>query len=79
MTHATRPTVPPHALLKAARHRRPADDQRARQGLGLHPHPGRSKIVGAVTGGTGAYANARGVVVSQRTKSGAVDTITLVS
>jgi hypothetical protein len=38
---------------------------------------GRSKTVGAVTGGTGAYANARGVVVSQGTKSGAVDTFTL--
>jgi hypothetical protein len=30
-----------------------------------------------VTGGTGAYANARGVVVSKGTKSGAVDTFTL--
>jgi hypothetical protein len=38
---------------------------------------GKSKTVGAVTGGTGAYANARGVVVSQNTKSGAVDTFTL--
>ena len=39
--------------------------------------PGRSKTVAAVTGGTGAYANVRGVVVSQSTKSGAVDTFTL--
>jgi hypothetical protein len=39
--------------------------------------PGKSKSVGAVTGGTGAYANARGVIVSQQAKSGAVDTITL--
>ena len=41
--------------------------------------PGRSKTVAAVTGGTGAYTNARGVVVSRRTKSGAVDTFTLVN
>ncbi len=41
--------------------------------------PSKSKTVGAVTGGTGAYANARGVVVSQTTKSGTVDTITLTS
>lgn len=33
--------------------------------------------VGAVTGGTGAYAGARGVVVSKSTKSGSTDTITL--
>jgi hypothetical protein len=32
--------------------------------------------VGVVTGGTGAYANARGVVESRTTGSGAVDTIT---
>jgi hypothetical protein len=32
--------------------------------------------VGAVTGGTGAYASASGVFVSKGTKSGAVDTIT---
>jgi hypothetical protein len=31
---------------------------------------------GAITGGTGAYANATGVFVSRRTKSGAVDTLT---
>jgi hypothetical protein len=34
---------------------------------------------GAITGGTGAYANARGVVVSRHTDSGSDDTITLVS
>jgi hypothetical protein len=32
--------------------------------------------VGAVTGGTGAYANASGVFVSSATKKGSVDTIT---
>jgi hypothetical protein len=32
---------------------------------------------GAVTGGTGAYANARGVFVSKDGKAGSVDTITL--
>jgi hypothetical protein len=31
-----------------------------------------------VTGGTGAYANARGVVVSKDTDAGADDTVTLV-
>lgn len=31
----------------------------------------------AVTGGTGAYANARGVIVSRQTTTGAEDTITL--
>jgi hypothetical protein len=39
--------------------------------------PGRPTIVGAVTGGTGSYANARGVFVSEEAKSGSVDTITL--
>ena len=43
----------------------------------LNLSPGKPKTVGAVTGGTGAYANARGVVVSEDKKSGAVDTITL--
>jgi hypothetical protein len=33
---------------------------------------------GAITGGTGAYANARGVVVSKSTDAGADDTVTLV-
>jgi hypothetical protein len=32
---------------------------------------------GAITGGTGAYANARGVIVSTHTDSGSDDTITL--
>lgn len=43
----------------------------------VNTSPGKSKTVGAVTGGTGAYANARGVFVSQQGNSGAVDTITL--
>jgi hypothetical protein len=30
-----------------------------------------------VTGGTGVYANARGVIVSKTTKTGADDTVTL--
>jgi hypothetical protein len=33
---------------------------------------------GAITGGTGAYANARGVITSTHTDSGSDDTITLV-
>jgi hypothetical protein len=40
--------------------------------------PGRPRTLGAVTGGTGAYANARGVVESVPTKAGSADTITLV-
>ena len=32
---------------------------------------------GAITGGTGAYANARGVIVSKQTQAGSNDTITL--
>ena len=32
---------------------------------------------GAITGGTGAYANARGVIVSKHTQAGSNDTITL--
>jgi hypothetical protein len=32
---------------------------------------------GAITGGTGAYAGARGVIVSKQTDSGSDDTITL--
>ena len=39
--------------------------------------PGASKTVGAVTGGTGAYANARGVFVAEDTKTDTVNTITL--
>jgi Dirigent-like protein len=34
---------------------------------------------GAVTGGTGAYANARGTLISRPTKAGADDTIALVA
>jgi hypothetical protein len=40
--------------------------------------PTASTTTAAVTGGTGAYANARGVVVSKGTKAGADDTVTLV-
>jgi hypothetical protein len=39
--------------------------------------PGKRTTTGAVTGGTGAYANASGVLVSKQNPSGAVDTITL--
>jgi hypothetical protein len=35
-------------------------------------------VHGTVTGGTGAYSNARGTLVSRPTKAGADDTITLV-
>ena len=35
-------------------------------------------ITGAITGGTGAYANARGVVLSESTETGRDDTISLV-
>jgi allene oxide cyclase-like protein len=38
--------------------------------------PGSSKTVGAVTGGTGAYANARGVFVARDTKTDVINTIT---
>jgi hypothetical protein len=40
--------------------------------------PTASTTTAAVTGGTGAYANARGVVFSKGTKAGADDTVTLV-
>lgn len=36
-------------------------------------------VYATVTGGTGAFANMRGVVVSRQTASGANDTVTLVS
>ena len=36
-------------------------------------------VHGTVTGGTGAYANARGTLVSRPTKAGADDTLTLVA
>ena len=36
-------------------------------------------VHGTVTGGTGAFANARGTLVSRPTKAGADDTITLVA
>jgi hypothetical protein len=41
--------------------------------------PGVSRSTGAITGGTGAYANARGVVTSKEGAKGSIDTITLVS
>jgi hypothetical protein len=41
---------------------------------------GSNKVThGAITGGTGAYANARGTLTSTSTKSGSDDLITLVS
>ena len=40
---------------------------------------GGSTSTSAITGGTGAYANARGVVVSKQDRGGTHDTITLVS
>lgn len=40
--------------------------------------PGARKSTGAVTGGTGAYANARGVLVSRVSATGSLDTITLI-
>ena len=40
-------------------------------------HPAAATTTGAVTGGTGAYANARGVFDSELGPNGAVDTITL--
>jgi hypothetical protein len=39
--------------------------------------PGSPTTTGAVTGGTGAYANARGVFASTEAQGGADDTITL--
>ncbi len=39
--------------------------------------PGLATTTGVVTGGTGAYANARGVVVSKAADGGSLDTITL--
>jgi hypothetical protein len=40
--------------------------------------PNSRTTTAAVTGGTGAYANARGVMVSEERRSGSQDTITLV-
>ena len=40
--------------------------------------PGVATTTGAVTGGTGAYANARGTFTSVEGRSGSTDTITLV-
>jgi hypothetical protein len=44
----------------------------------LLAHAGAT-VHGTVTGGTGAYANARGTLVSRPTKTGADDTVTLVA
>jgi hypothetical protein len=38
---------------------------------------GASTVTGAITGGTGAYANARGVLTSKEDRSGTHDTFTL--
>ena len=38
---------------------------------------GASSSTGTITGGTGAYANARGVFVSKQDSKGTHDTITL--
>jgi hypothetical protein len=39
--------------------------------------PGIATTTGAITGGTGAYTNARGVLVSEEGRGGSKDTITL--
>jgi hypothetical protein len=46
--------------------------------LQANTSPSSRTTTGAVTGGTGAYANARGVFVSEEGRSGSQDTITLV-
>ena len=46
--------------------------------LQANSSPSSRTTTGAVTGGTGAYANARGVFVSVEGRSGSQDTITLV-
>ena len=46
--------------------------------LQANTSPNSRTTTGAVTGGTGAYANARGVFVSEEGRSGSQDTITLV-
>jgi hypothetical protein len=40
--------------------------------------PGAAATTGAITGGTGAYDGARGVVVSKPTDTGSDDTVTLI-
>jgi hypothetical protein len=40
-------------------------------------NPAGTTTTGAITGGTGAYANARGVIESKHTQAGSNDTITL--
>ena len=39
--------------------------------------PGADMSTGAITRGTGAYANARGVIVSKHADGGSLDTITV--
>jgi hypothetical protein len=39
--------------------------------------PGAASTTGAITGGTGVYANARGTFVSRHTNTGSDDTISL--
>jgi hypothetical protein len=46
--------------------------------LQANTSPSARTTTGAITGGTGAYANARGVFVSEEGRSGSQDTITLV-
>lgn len=46
--------------------------------LQTNSSPGNPITAGAIVGGTGPYAGARGVIVSKATASGADDTITLV-
>ena len=44
----------------------------------INTMPGAAASIGAVTGGTRAYANARGVLVTKTSSAGSVDTLTLV-
>lgn len=45
--------------------------------IAANTSPGKSTTTGAITGGTGTYANATGVYVSKEVKGGSLDTITL--
>lgn len=47
--------------------------------IAANSSPGNSTTTGTVTGGTGAYAGARGVFVSHETKTAITDTVTLLS
>jgi hypothetical protein len=46
--------------------------------IAANTSPGKPVTTGTVTGGTGAYANARGVFRSEQARGGSQDTITLV-